>query len=907
MRNRLDQLPSEKRLYLLGQLCGHLIESCQFVELKQILTNLVFIEAKCSAGLVDDVLADYDSARVVLSEEWDDESSLAGFSRFMSHGSHLLRSTSELFYQEAFNSTEQAIQQSVADLERAGRSPTGPWLRKTCGSPKQRHKGLVISLAFWGDERYLVVSTTALEVWIWDTIRGRLWRRCETPPSAAKSLVVSRDGRYLAAGFGSDVPTPFLAGVRVWTRNGRALGTYAMSEWVYTVRWRDDDELVIGAGLPHGSEASGTLWTLNLGRSVYEEIGNWLGDRPFILTWDPVPDQHNQVMALSMDGTVIHVTPDYVPITRDEAFDLSMQLMQDGDYSAHDARLAKRRPIAGRLPAPTADTFGFQIVAQIVGQNKIYMLGEPPVPPEFFAFHTPNADAIYFYDLEQGKGSQLRFSENARSAGFNAICLAVAPSNRIAVGTSYGQVFLSSFAEENLEPEILHHGGFAVTAICFSQSGKQIAVGDAGAQVTVYDMINKAVVFKTEQAQYAIAAKVDASEALVLFEDRLEIVPVTGEQIKESISLAEGFVPLDFSRSGDLVAILCCRFQRESEDLDARFIQIIDLAMGRVVLNVKLPMVLPRPDPGNSFREIRRAFEHIQLHVGRNECNVLMGSPEGVIKYPFLAFSKGESFVLPESATKRDRTITVMRVGSDLPKLSCGQFVVATDRPAIICSYADNEAHPNITGELRVWDLLTAQFSELQSFDSSVSSLAVSEDGVIVVGTEHGQVSSWRFDGKWHRLAAMRHSVAVLAVASAESTQLACSISQDGLLIVWDLVEGTQILKTFVDNEPVCVGFSDSERQLCMVDRDGEVHVWEIEQFHKVLNTTNRHEDYKVTHSSSSVLQKCLTTAVHLSNFEDLIERNELSAARSLLENLPEIPNALAVQDFWQAKLEGEA
>jgi hypothetical protein len=57
-----------------------------------------------------------------------------------------------------------------------------------------------------------------------------------------------------------------------------------------------------------------------------------------------------------------------------------------------------------------------------------------------------------------------------------------------------------------------------------------------------------------------------------------------------------------------------------------------------------------------------------------------------------------------------------------MPKISCGAFTIASDRAAVISSYSDNAAHPNITGELRFWDLLTGEYSDSQSFVSSVSS-----------------------------------------------------------------------------------------------------------------------------------------------------------------------------------------
>jgi WD40 repeat protein len=105
-----------------------------------------------------------------------------------------------------------------------------------------------------------VVSTTEREVWLWDITHGELLQRFDTPPSAAKSLICSPDGKYLTAGIGSDMPTPFVSGIVVWHTSGAFYKTASVPDWVYTVRWQDNSRLIAGAGMPSGAEAAGTVY-----------------------------------------------------------------------------------------------------------------------------------------------------------------------------------------------------------------------------------------------------------------------------------------------------------------------------------------------------------------------------------------------------------------------------------------------------------------------------------------------------------------------------------------------------------------------------------------------------------------------------------------------------------------------
>jgi WD40 repeat protein len=256
---------------------------------------------------------------------------------------------------------------------------------------------------------------------------------------------------------------------------------------------------------------------------------------------------------------------------------------------------------------------------------------------------------------------------------------------------------------------------------------------------------------------------------------------------------------------------------------------------------------------------------------------------------------------------KRERNIHVMRIGLNLPDISCEAIAIASEKNAVICGYADNADSPNISGEIRVWDLLTAQYSVSQHFSSSIRSLESTSDGIVVVGTDHGEASSWQYDGEWHRLATIHHSVTVVAVACAEERQLACSASRDGVLKVWNYLRDAPLLMTFIDVEPICVGFLDKGQSLCMVDRSGEVHVWHIEGYDEPPGNADRRKTKEGNESSSPIVQQCLDGALHLSRVQELYNRGELGAAKLLLDALPDVPHAEEVQQYWQARLNDQS
>lgn len=862
-RPRLDLLPPEKRAYICAELCNHLVAAGRFERLDTLLADLDFLAQRCLYDGVDGILRDIETARSARPRPWEDDAPPAQFARFLSRSSHLLRREAGLIWQEVLNSDEPAVVRAAEDNPEL--LPAEPRLRRATPTVADHHTGQVVSLAFWGSD--LLVSTTGLEVWAWDHASGRVRARFDTPPAPAKSLAVSPDHRYVAAGFGSPEPSPHISGVRVWTRDGGVRATHELEDWVYAVRWRSPAELVAGGGMPQGAEASGTIWRIDLEQQTSEPVDHWLADRPVVLTWDPVPGDPDQLMALTMDGFVLHLRPEYRPISHQEAVELSFQLMEEGDYAAHDTRMLARRPVVLQLAAPTTDTAGFLRAADAFRHaNRVCLLGERPVPPEMMAFRSAVADGVYLLDLAGREHLHSGFHRQLLEMGFRALCIAASPvDERFAYGAGHGRAYVGTMAEAR----VIHQGDAPVTALCFDDSAELLAVGDAASGVTIYDVKSGEVRMRTRRPPRAVAACVKPDLDLVLFPDRVEVGG-------RAVPLPEGMGGVDVARCDELAVVLCHR--QDAPEPEASCLVVVDLRTPAATLSVPVTA----PELPRAADALVYPFRHVELTLDVDGCHVHLGSPKGVSSRLLLSPDDYTTFDLPPEAQERERNMTAYRMGQQGPDLACGLFA-AVPGGGVLGAYADNKAFPTVTGELHLW---TPEYAEVMRFDSVISALQVTAE-LVVVGTDHGEaIALQRDDGAWRRLATVIHPVTVTSVAAAE--YLACSASQDGLIMVWRVHDGSRILMTSLDAEPMHISLNGTD--LSVIDTVGRKHLWHIEN---------------ITVTQSAPPAPAIADEVHLraaaiiAQAVDMAVRGKVRRAIRLLDDLPDVAQRAKVERFW--------
>ncbi len=240
------------------------------------------------------------------------------------------------------------------------------------------------------------------------------------------------------------------------------------------------------------------------------------------------------------------------------------------------------------------------------------------------------------------------------------------------------------------------------------------------------------------------------------------------------------------------------------------------------------------------------------------------------------------------------------------PDLACRLFTTPTRDGFLFCGYADNAAHPNVSGELHCWDARTLEHSEVMRFTSAITAIEATQSGAVVLGTEHGQVLSLKRNGEWRRLAELQHPVAVSCVACDDPQRLACSVSREGLIVLWDLLDGTRRLSTSMDAEPVQVAFTSNATQLSIVDRSGQLHVWELENRSTLGGTTAAETDggTTTTEDSTCVVDTCLRAAEQVGRAVEAVAHGDSETGATLLLDLPDAPNRAKIQRTWQVVLE---
>lgn len=138
LKAQLADIPPEKRLYALRELCNHLLTAQQFQRLQRLLTDLHFIEAKCAAGMTYGVVEDFSLGEGVPATASSSAKERIGqFGRFVRSQLFVLLEHSDMVLQQALLRGEPLVQDAARAvtgmdspvlMERTERAPEMPTL-----------------------------------------------------------------------------------------------------------------------------------------------------------------------------------------------------------------------------------------------------------------------------------------------------------------------------------------------------------------------------------------------------------------------------------------------------------------------------------------------------------------------------------------------------------------------------------------------------------------------------------------------------------------------------------------------------------------------------------------------------------------------------------------------------------
>jgi WD40 repeat protein len=204
----LDTRWPEGDAHAFSELCHHQTTGHLWRRLSLTLCDLDFLQGKCRAGMVYDLVADYDAALTREGLPAPRRAQVKEFSRFVRADSHLLSRRPELLLQQALNQPDGTAPATVA----RHRADTGAGVPRTwlawLNKPETPDPGLmtleghgdyVNSCDVSPDGRWIISSSTDKTLKLWDAKRGRSVRTYEGSDSV-ESCAFSPDGSKIISG-----------------------------------------------------------------------------------------------------------------------------------------------------------------------------------------------------------------------------------------------------------------------------------------------------------------------------------------------------------------------------------------------------------------------------------------------------------------------------------------------------------------------------------------------------------------------------------------------------------------------------------------------------------------------------------------------------------------------------------
>jgi NACHT domain- and WD repeat-containing protein len=172
------------------------------------LTDLDFIEAKCSAGMTHDLVADYTTAAQVPLGSNGMRRTLSEFAAFVRAQSHILAGNPALLLQQAANEPRGTAPAEVARHRIDAGAAKRPWLQ-WINRPKSRleaemtfvgHEATVRACAFSADGRQIASASDDRTLKVWDAATGAELATLSGHQAAVTCCCFSADGQFVLSG-----------------------------------------------------------------------------------------------------------------------------------------------------------------------------------------------------------------------------------------------------------------------------------------------------------------------------------------------------------------------------------------------------------------------------------------------------------------------------------------------------------------------------------------------------------------------------------------------------------------------------------------------------------------------------------------------------------------------------------
>lgn len=189
------------------ELPWQLLQAEKFHLLTAVITSLEFIEAKCTAGMTYDLIADYRTALAANGLEEKHRGVIEEFASFMLEQSYILVSRPDLTFQQAANERIDTSPAKVARQQIESGKEVRPWLRLISGASTDsvclltfaEHTAAVLSSAVSPDGQRAVSGDQAGFLKWWDPASGSRLYSLRAHKDAITACAFSPDGRRLVS------------------------------------------------------------------------------------------------------------------------------------------------------------------------------------------------------------------------------------------------------------------------------------------------------------------------------------------------------------------------------------------------------------------------------------------------------------------------------------------------------------------------------------------------------------------------------------------------------------------------------------------------------------------------------------------------------------------------------------